>query len=844
MTTSRLFCSKSGMVFALEIIIITCSSVICQDTLGISVSIEEKTMDCYDEFVEFCPFTQERSSTKWYRLSVEQLKKIPHNSLEQLHKYQVTEPFFVTGIILDRDMGSTHISLRMRFLTMDDIGMYSCLHWSEKTGIEVIRRIQLRVKCEGDENKNHIKRNEEEIQNARARPYILLMVAHMLTDPDRHNLLLCSMIRGYPEPNNISYIENNKNHPNYFTDDWGNPCMNISKPDSKKLSNYTNIICNTNGCINDTFNNVNFTEKDTAELEILSHQNIYICCYSSSISGNNSRWVLYENGKETIVSESRVDRKRPVCQSVRLAGTYKKERLMDTEWQTICTYHVKIIGNVTTIIPSTTTLNHFSTNQTSTTTENILETRNVKFNSSAIIRNNFSTNQAITTTANIISNDETRNVKFNLSTIIFNNFSTNQATTTTENILGAVPSNYGVSTVKILVTIFIIISLFTMIIGAGFFCKYKREMKKRETEIANMTRLVKKIIVQKQIDIDENSEDILNMPVVSIQHLKSDLITSGMVTNAEYEMAVDERWEYPRQNLHIMHTLGEGEFGKVVQAEASNILEQVSGITIVAVKMLKDNHTDSDMIDLVSEMEVLKLLGNHPNILRLLGCCSQGGPLLVITEFAHNGNLKNFLQKYRHQSTKPTEITLLTYARQIAEGMTYMAAMKCIHRDLAARNILVTADHMMKIGDFGLARNIRSAEYYRKTTQGRLPIKWMAPETLFDDKYSLKSDVWSYGVLLWEIVSFGQNPYPSIKTFAGVIQVLNQNCRLEKPQNTSTDVYNLMLDCWEYEAKRRPNFSTIVERITELLDNIESDYLENSDQFELRSLINTTDSIE
>ncbi|XP_065219850.1 fibroblast growth factor receptor homolog 1-like [Planococcus citri] len=320
-----------------------------------------------------------------------------------------------------------------------------------------------------------------------------------------------------------------------------------------------------------------------------------------------------------------------------------------------------------------------------------------------------------------------------------------------------------------------------------------------------------------------------------------------MVSVGEYEMSLDERWEYPRKNLRIMNTLGEGEFGKVVQAEAINISVHGSGITIVAVKMLKDNHSDSDMIDLVSEMEVLKLLGNHPNILRLLGCCSQGGPLLVITELAHNGNLKNFLQKHRHQSIKPTEITLLTYARQIAQGMTHLTAMKCIHRDLAARNILVTTDHTMKIADFGLARNVINSEYYKKTTAGRLPIKWMAPEALLHNKYSIRSDVWSYGVLLWEIVTFGENPYPSIKSFAGVIQVIIQNRRLEKPLNTSADVYNLMLDCWKYEPKQRPNFSTIVERITELLGNVdvdnESDYSEYSDQsYELRSLISIKDS--
>ncbi|XP_065206586.1 fibroblast growth factor receptor 3-like [Planococcus citri] len=298
--------------------------------------------------------------------------------------------------------------------------------------------------------------------------------------------------------------------------------------------------------------------------------------------------------------------------------------------------------------------------------------------------------------------------------------------------------------IKILLVPALIIMLLLsiiIIVGTVFYCKYNREMEKRKREIANTNRLVKKIIVQKQMNIDKDFQDIMNMPVVLIQQLKSGEVRNGMVSDGEYEMSLDERWEYPRKNLRIIKPLGAGQFGQVVQAEASNILGQENGTTIVAVKMLKDNHTDSDMIDLVSEMEVLKVLGNHPNIVQLLGCCSQGGSLLLITEYAENGNLKHFLQRRQNQSTEMAENTLLAYARQIANGMTYLASMKCIHRDLAARNILVTADYTMKIADFGLTRNVTDSEYYKKTTEGVLPIKWMAPEALFDNKYSIKSDM-------------------------------------------------------------------------------------------------------
>ncbi|XP_065218833.1 fibroblast growth factor receptor 3-like [Planococcus citri] len=302
-----------------------------------------------------------------------------------------------------------------------------------------------------------------------------------------------------------------------------------------------------------------------------------------------------------------------------------------------------------------------------------------------------------------------------------------------------------------------------------------------------MTQLVKKIVVKKQINIDEDFPDVLNMPVVSIERLKSGIVKNGMVSVGEYQMSLDEQWEYPRQNLRLGETLGEGEFGKVVQAEARDIWKHGNGVT-VAVKMLKDDHLDSDMIDLVSEMELMKLLGSHQNILRLLGCCSQGGPLLVITEYAQNGNLKNFLRKHLHHSSKIEESTLLTYARQIAQGMVYLSSIKCIHRDLAARNILVTAQYTMKIADFGLARDVRQTEYYKKTSNGRLPIKWMAPEALFHNKYTTQSDVWSFGILLWEIITLGDNPYPSIEDLAGLRNALKQNYRMEKPPNASTSV--------------------------------------------------------
>ncbi|XP_065220150.1 fibroblast growth factor receptor 3-like isoform X2 [Planococcus citri] len=348
------------------------------------------------------------------------------------------------------------------------------------------------------------------------------------------------------------------------------------------------------------------------------------------------------------------------------------------------------------------------------------------------------------------------------------------------------------------------------------YCRLKRKRKLEKTE---MQQFIKKIIVEKQIHINGDIPDCLNIPIVSIQRIQSDIVKGGMVCNDEYEISIDERWEFPRNNLSLGNTLGEGEFGKVVRGEALNISGQENVTTTVAVKMVKDDHTDKDMIDLVSELELMKLIGHHPNILQLIGCCTQKGPLLVITEYAANGNLKNYLRRLRIESKNVPENTLMKYALQIAQGMEYFASIKCIHRDLAARNILVMADLTMKIADFGLSRNIRNKDYYKKTSAGRLPIKWMAPEAIRRHHYTTQSDVWSFGVLMWEIVTLGGNPYPTFDNMVELFHAILKNYRMEKPPNTSSNIYNLMSSCWKYEPEHRPNFSTIVEILSELSTN-------------------------
>ncbi|KAI5746919.1 hypothetical protein M8J77_009049 [Diaphorina citri] len=369
--------------------------------------------------------------------------------------------------------------------------------------------------------------------------------------------------------------------------------------------------------------------------------------------------------------------------------------------------------------------------------------------------------------------------------------------------------------------------------------KLKKMLAIETAKAAIGTQWTKKVIIEKQTS--SGTEDPLKMPIVKIEKCKTKIssskLTSDSMSMSEYELPLDVHWEFPRQSLNLGQTLGEGAFGKVICAEANGILKQ-GIITTVAVKMLKEGHSDAEMMDLVSEMEMMKMIGQHINIINLLGVCTQDGPLYVIVEFAPHGNLRDFLRKHRPSSgyESPlgsaytngnvlTEKDLISFAYQVANGMHYLQSRKCIHRDLAARNVLVSDNYVLKIADFGLARDVHCQDYYRKTTDGRLPVKWMAPEALFHRLYTHQSDVWSYGILLWEIMTLGGTPYPSVPTVETLFQLLRSGHRMEKPPNCSKEVYELMRDCWSYVASERPEFIQLVSKLDRILTVTANEYL-------------------
>ncbi|NWU63131.1 FGFR1 factor, partial [Pterocles burchelli] len=346
-----------------------------------------------------------------------------------------------------------------------------------------------------------------------------------------------------------------------------------------------------------------------------------------------------------------------------------------------------------------------------------------------------------------------------------------------------------------------------------------------------------------QVSADSSSS--MNSGVMLVR--PSRLSSSGtpmLAGVSEYELPEDPRWELPRDRLILGKPLGEGCFGQVVLAEAIGLdKDKPNRVTKVAVKMLKSDATEKDLSDLISEMEMMKMIGKHKNIINLLGACTQDGPLYVIVEYASKGNLREYLQARRPPGMEycynPARVPeeqlsfkdLVSCAYQVARGMEYLASKKCIHRDLAARNVLVTEDNVMKIADFGLARDIHHIDYYKKTTNGRLPVKWMAPEALFDRIYTHQSDVWSFGVLLWEIFTLGGSPYPGVPV-EELFKLLKEGHRMDKPSNCTNELYMMMRDCWHAVPSQRPTFKQLVEdldRIVAMTSNqVSEEYLDLS----------------
>ncbi|XP_010209036.1 tyrosine-protein kinase ABL2 isoform X4 [Colius striatus] len=285
-------------------------------------------------------------------------------------------------------------------------------------------------------------------------------------------------------------------------------------------------------------------------------------------------------------------------------------------------------------------------------------------------------------------------------------------------------------------------------------------------------------------------------------------VADGLVTTLHYPAPkcnkptvygvspIHDKWEMERTDITMKHKLGGGQYGEVYVGVWKRY-----NLT-VAVKTLKEDTMEVE--EFLKEAAVMKEI-KHPNLVQLLGVCTLEPPFYIVTEYMPYGNLLDYLRECSREEV--SAVVLLYMATQISSAMEYLEKKNFIHRDLAARNCLVGENHVVKVADFGLSR-LMTGDTYTAHAGAKFPIKWTAPESLAYNTFSIKSDVWAFGVLLWEIATYGMSPYPGID-LSQVYDLLEKGYRMEQPEGCPPKVYELMRACWKWNPPDRPSFAEI-----------------------------------
>ncbi|XP_077174385.1 high affinity nerve growth factor receptor isoform X2 [Paroedura picta] len=294
---------------------------------------------------------------------------------------------------------------------------------------------------------------------------------------------------------------------------------------------------------------------------------------------------------------------------------------------------------------------------------------------------------------------------------------------------------------------------------------------------------------------------------------KQESLKTNFIENPQYFCSVRH---IRHRDISLKWELGEGAFGKVFLAECHN-LSPAQERMLVAVKTLKEV-TESARLDFQREAELLTVL-QHEHIVKFYGVCTEGEPLIMVFEYMKHGDLNRFLRSHgpdakildSGSSQSFGQLTLsqmLHIATQIASGMVYLASLHFVHRDLATRNCLVGHSLVVKIGDFGMSRDIYSTDYYRVGGRTMLPIRWMPPESILYRKFTTESDIWSFGVVLWEIFTYGKQPWYQLSN-TEAIECITQGRELERPRTCPSEVYDIMQSCWQREPQQRQTMKDI-----------------------------------
>lgn len=276
----------------------------------------------------------------------------------------------------------------------------------------------------------------------------------------------------------------------------------------------------------------------------------------------------------------------------------------------------------------------------------------------------------------------------------------------------------------------------------------------------------------------------------------------------DYSTPATKDYELCRSHITLGDIIGEGQFGDVHKGTYTSQAD--SQVIPVAIKTCKVETEDSMGEKFLEEAYIMQQF-DHPHIIRLIGICS-GSPIWIVMELAKHGEMRAYLQNNKHRLDLAT---LIQYAYQLSTALSYLESKKYVHRDIAARNVLVSSHDCVKLGDFGLSRWVEDHSYY-KASRGKLPIKWMAPESINFRRFTAASDVWMFGVCMWEILMLGVKPFQGVKN-NDVIGRIEDGERLPLPPDCPPRLYSLMSQCWSYEPSKRPCFRDVKQVLSEIL---------------------------